>query len=157
MMKLITLTATALLLSTAASFADGTHAHDDDWEVGRPGNAAEVGRSIEITMVEPEAGGMAFEPSELSIALGETVRFVVTNVGFLDHEIVFDTEEANAEHAAVMQANPDMKHDDPNAISLAPGESGELIWTFSQAGTFQFACLIGGHMEAGMHGPVSVN
>lgn len=156
-MKLFTLTAAALLLSSAASFADGTHAHDDDWEVGRPGNAADVGRTIEITMVEPETGGMAFEPGELSIALGETVRFVVTNAGFLDHEIVFDTEEANAEHGAVMQANPDMQHDDPNAISLAPGESGELIWTFSQAGTFQFACLIGGHMEAGMHGPVSVN
>lgn len=85
------------------------------------------------------------------------MRFVVTNTCYLDHEIVFDTVEANAEHAFVMQAYPDMQHDDPNAISLAPGESGELIWTFSQAGTFQFACLMGGHMEAGMHGPLSVN
>ena len=35
--------------------------------------------------------------------------------------------------------------------------TGELIWTFSQPGTFQFACLIPGHMEAGMQGPLTVN
>ena len=87
----------------------------------------------------------------------ETVRFVVTNRGYLDHEMVIDTVEANMEHMQVMMANPDMQHADPNAVSLAPGENGELIWTFSQAGTFQFACLIPGHMQAGMQGPLHVN
>jgi len=31
-----------------------------------------------------------------------------------------------------------------------------MLWRFSQAGTFEFACLIPGHREAGMHGTVTV-
>ena len=31
-----------------------------------------------------------------------------------------------------------------------------MIWTFTNAGTFEFACLIPGHYESGMHGPISV-
>lgn len=160
-MKHASLLALALLVMGGGALAgpgpDGGHAHADDWEIGRPGNAADVTRTIEVDMFEPEAGGMAFSPAELTISHGETVRFVVTNRGVLDHEMVIDTVEANLEHMQVMMMNPDMRHEDPNAVSLAPGESGELIWTFSQPGTFQFACLIPGHMEAGMHGPLNVN
>lgn len=165
-MTLKTLVATAAILaSTLSAHAGGAgdHAHGsgmakaDDWEIGRPGRAEDVTRTIEIDMLEPEAGGMVFNPAELRIEPGETIRFVVTNRGVLDHEMIIDTLEANMEHAQVMMRNPDMHHDDPNGVSLAPGESGELIWTFSQAGTFQFACLIPGHMDAGMHGPLIVN
>ncbi|NDW02705.1 plastocyanin/azurin family copper-binding protein, partial [Salipiger sp. PrR002] len=30
-------------------------------------------------------------------------------------------------------------------------------WTFGEPGTFEFACLLPGHYEAGMHGPLTVN
>jgi uncharacterized cupredoxin-like copper-binding protein len=40
---------------------------------------------------------------------------------------------------------------------LDEGRSGEVIWTFSNAGTFEFACLIPGHYESGMHGPIVVS
>ena len=163
-MNLHSLTLIALLASASAAYAAGDHAHShaaeahaDDWEIGRPGMAQDVTRVIEIDMLEPESGGMAFSPAELQIERGETVRFVVTNRGFLDHEMVIDTVEGNMEHAGVMMMNPDMHHSDPNAVRLEPGQSAELIWTFSQPGTFQFACLIPGHMDAGMHGPLSVN
>jgi uncharacterized cupredoxin-like copper-binding protein len=33
---------------------------------------------------------------------------------------------------------------------LAPGETGELAWTFTEPGRYQFACHIPGHVEAGM-------
>ena len=46
--------------------------------------------------------------------------------------------------------------DDANAKRLAPGQSEHLIWKFSKAGTFEFACLIPGHYEAGMHGLIKV-
>lgn len=149
----------ALLFSASTAFASGTHSdsHDNDMEIGRPGQAADVTRTVEISMVEPEAGGMAFDPGNLTFARGETVRFVVTNTGYLDHEIVFDTTEEIMDHAELMMSQPDMRHADPNALTLAPGETGDLIWTFSQAGTFQYACLIPGHMDAGMHGPLTVN
>lgn len=33
---------------------------------------------------------------------------------------------------------------------------GEVIWTFANEGTFEFACLIPVHYESGMHGPITV-
>jgi uncharacterized cupredoxin-like copper-binding protein len=42
------------------------------------------------------------------------------------------------------------------AISVAPGQTGELVVTFSKTGTLQMACLIPGHYEAGMKGQLSV-
>ena len=67
-----------------------------------------------------------------------------------------DKQEAILEHKALMEKFPEMEHDDPNAIRLAPGKRGEIVWTFSKAGTFAFGCLIPGHYEAGMKGDIAV-
>ncbi|MDH3219117.1 MAG: hypothetical protein OEO19_06245 [Gammaproteobacteria bacterium] len=50
----------------------------------------------------------------------------------------------------MMQKMPDMKHNDPNTVSLAPGESTSLTWKFMGKDTVVFACNIPGHFEAGM-------
>ena len=55
-----------------------------------------------------------------------------------------------------MKKYPDMEHDDPNAKSVDPDKRAEILWRFTKAGTFEFACLIPGHREAGMHGTVNV-
>ena len=51
---------------------------------------------------------------------------------------------------------PEMEHDDPNSIRLEPGKTGNIVWKFTNAGKFEFACLIPGHYEAGMKGDLSV-
>jgi uncharacterized cupredoxin-like copper-binding protein len=48
-------------------------------------------------------------------------------------------------------------HDDPNAISLAPGETKELTWRFVEAGTVEYGCHEPGHYEAGMHGEMTIS
>jgi uncharacterized cupredoxin-like copper-binding protein len=55
-----------------------------------------------------------------------------------------------------MKKFPDMEHDEPNKISLAPGKQGEVIWKFTKAGAVDFACLHVGHFDAGMKGLVKV-
>lgn len=130
-------------------------------EVGMPGDPADVTRTVEIRMVETDDGEMLFEPDDttietLAFEAGETVLFKITNEGELDHEFVLDTIANNEKHRELMQKFPEMEHDDPNSITLAPGETGEIAWTFANRGDFQFACLIPGHMEAGMHGPIEV-
>ncbi|MBP2686823.1 MAG: hypothetical protein H6Q81_1728 [Deltaproteobacteria bacterium] len=50
-----------------------------------------------------------------------------------------------------------MEHADPNQVSVDPGMTGELVWQFTKAGTFDFACLVPGHFEAGMVGKVRVS
>jgi len=39
---------------------------------------------------------------------------------------------------------------------VAPGKTGEIVWTFNRAGEFDFACLIPGHYDAGMVGKIKV-
>lgn len=120
---------------------------------GRPGDATNVSRTIEVSMDD----AMRFTPDQLSFGAGETVRFIVRNEGRIRHEMVIGSVDELKEHADMMRANPAMQHADANMISLAPGESGELVWQFTEAGEFDFACLVPGHLEAGMTGKIEVN
>jgi uncharacterized cupredoxin-like copper-binding protein len=87
---------------------------------------------------------------------GEQVRFVLSNVGELDHEFVLASTAENLKHAELMKKFPDMEHDDPNGKTLKPKAKSELLWRFTRKGRFEFACLIPGHREAGMTGIVNV-
>ena len=148
----------AAFLVTGTAYAAGTHSHshDDEMAVGKPGDAADADRTIEVVMLEKEDGSMVFEPATLNMKKGETVRFKITNKGEDDHEFVMDEVVANQKHKIAMEKYPDMEHADPNAIRLESGKSGEIVWTFANAGKFEFACLIPGHYEAGMHGALTV-
>lgn len=148
----------ATLMTASAAFAAGTGEHShDEMEVGRPGIEAEVTRTINVRMYETEDGEYLYEPRDLAIKAGETISFVIVNDGESPHEFVLDTMPKNAEHMELMAKFPEMEHDDPNAVRLEAGEKGTIIWTFSNAGTFEFACLMPGHYEAGMRSPVAVN
>src|ERR1700730_9792610 len=46
----------------------------------------------------------------------------------------------------------EMEQDDPSGKRLAPQTSSDIIWKFTKNGTFEFACLIPGHYQAGMRG-----
>jgi uncharacterized cupredoxin-like copper-binding protein len=102
------------------------------------------------------AGKMLFSPDRVEVKRGQQVRFKLINRGAIDHEFIIATVEENRRHAEEMKKNPDMEHDDPNGKRLKPNESGEILWRFTKQGTFEFACLIPGHLEAGMKGTVVV-
>ncbi len=128
--------------------------HDGhETDAGRPGELDKVTRIIEVTMDD----SMRFAPDQLKFSAGETVRFVVSNTGRIRHEMVIGSVGELQEHAGMMRANPTMQHADSNMITLAPGQSGDLVWQFDKSGTFDFACLVPGHLEAGMTGKVEVN
>jgi uncharacterized cupredoxin-like copper-binding protein len=71
--------------------------------------------------------------------------------------MVLGTIKELKEHAALMRKFPEMEHADPNQVSVDPGMTGELVWQFTRDGTFDFACLVPGHFEAGMVGNVRVD
>jgi putative spermidine/putrescine transport system substrate-binding protein len=120
--------------------------------IGQPGNPGEVSRTITMSMND----AMRFTPDRIEVRKGETIRFELHNEGKLRHELVLGEPEALRRHAAMMQMMPDMQHSGPNMASLAPGESGQLIWKFTRTGIVTFACLQSGHLEAGMKGAVAV-
>lgn len=121
-------------------------------DFGQEGDPKKVTRSIKVDMTD----NMRFTPAVLTVKRGETVRFVVRNNGQLLHELVLGTKKAIEEHAQLMKKFPEMEHADPNMAHVKPGQSGEIVWQFTKAGEFVFACLQPGHFEAGMVGTVSV-
>ncbi|WNF45225.1 cupredoxin family protein [Pseudomonas sp. SG20056] len=119
---------------------------------GIAGEPGQVSRTIEIGMSDQ----MRFSPDQLEVMQGETIRFVHRNQGKLLHEFVLGTQADLDAHAALMAKFPGMQHDEPYMAHVAPGQSGEIIWTFNRAGEFDFACLIAGHYQAGMVGRIRV-
>ncbi|MDC7710749.1 cupredoxin domain-containing protein [Vogesella indigofera] len=137
----------------APAMAAGSHAggHGDS-AIGQPGKAANVTHTIQVDMSD----NMRFSAPLISVKQGETIRFVVKNLGKVKHEFSLGTEQELLEHYEVMKKFPDMEHDEPSKVSLAPGGKGEVIWHFSKAGTVNFACLHPGHYDAGMKGQIKV-
>jgi uncharacterized cupredoxin-like copper-binding protein len=99
---------------------------------------------------------MRFVPATLRVKQGETIRLLVRNTGAVAHELVLGNIKDLQAHAKAMQKFPDMEHEEPNMLSLAPGAQGELLWHFTSAMTVDFACLRPGHYEAGMKGKINV-
>jgi uncharacterized cupredoxin-like copper-binding protein len=156
-MKKMFITGSLLALAILPAWASGSGDHTHDLAIGVPGDAAQVKRTINITMKETQDGKMLFSPASLTVREGETLRIKFVNRGETDHEFVMDTVEAILEHKELMQKFPEMEHDDPNAIRLQPDGKGEIIWTFGKAGDYAFGCLIPGHYEAGMKGVIKIS
>jgi len=149
------LSATNAMPATAGSEPVG-HSHEmEGFSAGEPGDLKEVSRTIQVSMEERD-GKMLYVPAQVEIRKGETIKFVLYNNGELDHEFVLASTEENLEHAEMMIKNPEMRHADPNARRVAPKQTSEIIWKFTKAGQFAFACLIPGHRNAGMFGVVDV-
>lgn len=161
MKRSIALSAIALSLAVTtapASAGPGAAGHSHDhggFAAGEPGNPGKPARTVVITMRET-GGKMIFNHDYVEVRRGEQIKFVLKNMGNLDHEFILATVEENDKHAALMQKYPEMEHADPNAKRVASKKADGLLWHFTKAGTFEFACLIPGHREAGMHGTVVV-
>lgn len=175
--------AACFLAGTGVALAEGSddHTHDMDamhqWaypELGAPGVAEEVSRTITITMYDNY-----FEPEELVIAAGETIRFVVINEGQLVHEFNVASEEMHLRHqdemmmmmdhgvlgadhinedmmSMTMENGETMHHDHANSVLLEPGDTAEVIWTFNGNAELEFACNVPGHYDAGMMGEIEI-
>jgi uncharacterized cupredoxin-like copper-binding protein len=131
---------------------DAAAKHAEETPFGRAGDPKKAARTVNVDMNDT----MRFDPASITVREGETVRFRVKNSGKVLHEIVLGTMEDLKAHAELMRKFPNMEHDEPHMAHVEPGKSGELVWQFTKAGQFYFACLIPGHFEAGMVGTLVV-
>ncbi len=161
MKKLTTiLLATALLCTAAATWAHGEETHvkpagpvkKEQKAWGIAGDAKSVGRTITFRMTD----AMRFDPDSITVKQGETIRFSIQNSGSVQHEMVIGTPKDLDEHAALMAKFPNMEHDEPYMAHVSAGKTGDIVWTFNRSGSFDFACLIAGHYQAGMRGKITV-
>jgi uncharacterized cupredoxin-like copper-binding protein len=160
-MKTTIVIAASTMLIAGAAFATteshGVHGTRAPGAGGKPGNANAATRTVKL-----DASEYAFSLRALSFKTGETVKFVVTNKGKSKHELTIGTAEEQAAHQAEMEAMAGMQHDEsshempPNSLHVAPGETRELVWTFTTPGQLLFACNYPGHADLGMRGDIAV-
>jgi len=153
----------AMLVTVTSAFAHGNDQHAaaqkpydatkvENTAFGRAGDPRKVKRVIRLNMTD----AFRYTPSEITVKRGETVKFIVHNDGKQLHEMILGTPDELKAHAALMKKFPEMEHADANMTHVKPGATGEMVWQFTQAGEFQFGCLVPGHFEAGMVGKVTV-
>ena len=136
--------------------------------IGEPGQLNEVNRTIEIKMFDNY-----YEPNQIDIKKGETVKFVVKNMGELVHEFNIATKEMHIKHQPEMlkmvameillgdridmkkmkeaaKSDHSMAHSHSNSVLLEPNKIGELIWKFTTNTSLEAACNVPGHYQSGM-------
>jgi uncharacterized cupredoxin-like copper-binding protein len=120
---------------------------------GMPAEVDEADRTIRVSMFDT----FYYQPAEVSVEMGETIAFEVTNEGAAPHEFVLGDMPFQEQHEGEMtDMGGELPADEPFALSVQPSETEILAWTFSQAGTFEYACHVSGHYDAGMFGRISV-
>lgn len=171
------LRAAAILLVSGSLLPASAFAASDD-NAGAPGVASAASRTIEIVMQDNY-----YEPEEVDIEAGETIRFVVRNDGGLVHAfnigttamlMAYQSDMAMlVEHGVLKPESVDLEAaksmlasmggegslDDPNSILLQPGSSGEVVWTFPSDPeiALEFGCSMPGHYDAGMAGEFALS
>ena len=136
--------------------------------IGEKGKLSEVNRVIEIKMYDN-----FYEPNEIKIKKGETIKFKVYNFGELVHEFNIATKKMHLKHQPEMmklveneilladkidkkkmkemaKKDQSMSHSHANSVLLEPNEDGEIIWKFNTEAKLEAACNIPGHYETGM-------
>ncbi len=136
--------------------------------IGEKGKLSEVNRVIEIKMYDN-----FYEPNEIKIKKGETIKFKVYNLGEFVHEFNIATKKMHLKHQPEMmklveneilladkidkkkmkemgKKDHSMSHSHANSVLLEPNEDGEIIWKFNTEAKLEAACNIPGHYETGM-------
>jgi uncharacterized cupredoxin-like copper-binding protein len=121
-------------------------------EAGGHGAGAEA-RTVEVSMTDE----LVFEPDTITVAPGETVRFVVSNTGETVHEFLIGDEAAQAEFEEEM-AGGEMDHETAAGVSVDPGQTETFDYTFGDTDEVILAgCHEPGHYEAGMVATINVS
>ena len=141
--------------------------------IGEEGNSNNVDRIIEIKMYDNY-----FKPNFIEVKKGETIKFIVHNLGEMVHEYNIATKEMHIKHQPEMQKlvengillvdkidmakmkemskkDHSLSHSHSNSIMVEPKRTGEIIWKFSKAIVLEMACNIPGHYESGMVGKIA--
>jgi uncharacterized cupredoxin-like copper-binding protein len=154
----IALFAATLLSASALAGEDPAghkHSHGQSFSAGEPGDPKKPSKIVQVTMGERD-GKMLFVPARLEVKKGDQIKFLLRNNGELEHEFVLASTADNLKHAEDMEKDPGMAHEEQNGRELAPKTTSEMVWKFTKAGEFEYACLIPGHRDAGMTGTIVV-
>ena len=92
---------------------------------------------------------LKFDPTDVQVAQGETITFVLTNSGEAVHEFQVGPADLVAADTVDGTLNVEIK-------PLDAGSTNAITYTFSGPGPYAFACHEPGHYENGMAGTITL-
>ena len=142
--------------------------------IGEKGDPSKIDRTIQIEMYDNY-----YYPTQIEVKKGETIKFIVKNLGELVHEYNIGTKEMHIKHQPEMaklveheilladkidhekmkkmaKKDHSLGHSHSNSVLLEPNETGEIIWKFSKDISLEMACNMPGHYETGMVGKINI-
>jgi len=128
----------------------------DSAGIGGPGEKAKATRVIEVRQSDKSS----FEPKLIVVKPSETVTLRITNKGTRIHDFFLGGEKEQKDHNKEMESvggAPRNTADQPNSVTIEPGATEELTWTFPKSGTVKFGCHQPGDFDKGMKGEVKVS
>lgn len=108
---------------------EGGDEHGDEHEMS--GSSFEDAETITIIATE-----FGFEPASIELHAGEPVNIMLVNEGVIEHELNIEAFDFH--------------------VHTEAGESAMVGLVPDKSGTFDFACQLSGHQEAGMAGDLYV-
>lgn len=93
-----------------------------------------------------------FAISELDVAPGETIRFVLRNTDPIPHEFIVGDQAVQDAHELGTEAYHPPR---PGEVTLPAGETVTTTFTFGEQDLF-FGCHLPGHWAYGMRGVANV-
>jgi uncharacterized cupredoxin-like copper-binding protein len=143
--------ATAVILVVSACSGGGSTATPSPSASSPAAAASAAAQRIEVKLTD----ALKMEPADISVTAGQPVTFVVTNAGAIEHEFYLGDETMQAEQEQMMQSGS-MAHDTADGVSLKPGETKELTYTFDTAGQSLAGCHVAGHYAGGMKATITI-
>jgi uncharacterized cupredoxin-like copper-binding protein len=135
----------------------------------RPAAAWATGAPVRVVMNDR----FRYQPASIMVRAGRRVTFAVHNAGKLPHEFILGDRATQLDHERQMQADPSVTGDThthahmhdmaamaaaspSGALTVPPGETRRLTWTFDKPGIVLYGCHVLGHWAAGMKGTIVV-
>jgi uncharacterized cupredoxin-like copper-binding protein len=95
-----------------------------------------------------------FEPAEVAVEPGESVRFVIVNTDPIDHEFILGNAEVQRVHEEGTEGHHPPR---PGEVSVPAGETVVTTYTFPEiGGSLIFGCHLPGHYDFGMRGAINI-
>jgi uncharacterized cupredoxin-like copper-binding protein len=106
--------------------------------------------------VEVEMRDIAFAPTSVDVRAGEKVRFVFRNTGQVVHDAFIGDQAAQDAHEKEMREGHADHGDGANAVSVKPGKTATLTYTFDRPGQILLGCHQPGHYTGGMKAAINI-
>lgn len=116
---------------------ENSSANTPDDMAEMPVENSSTNSSSDVRQISVTGGNYYFEPSNIDVEAGETVRFVFENAGGTHDMRIPELGEGT------------------NVIS--GGESESFTVTFEEEGSYEFLCSVGNHAQQGMTGTIQVS